>query len=211
MYNPPHFVELRAEEILRVILSHPLGILVSNAAAELDAEHLPFEFVEKPDSPGILWAHVARANPVWRNLKDGDPVLVIFRGADSYISPNWYPSKHEQHRQVPTWNYQIVHVHGTIRIRDDAEFARQVVERLTKTHEANEPQPWRLEESENAYIDKMIAAIVGIEIEIIRIVGKSKLSQNREQRDRDQAVAELEKRDAVELANAMRQAPPQNR
>jgi transcriptional regulator len=208
MYNPPHFVELRPEEIPRILRAFPLGILVSNSAAGLDAEHLPFDFVGVPGAPQLLQAHVARANPVWKILKDGEPVLVIFRGVDAYVSPNWYPSKHEQHRQVPTWNYQVVHVHGRIRIREDAGFVRNLVARLTATHEAAEPRPWRMEDSDSAYIEKMISAVVGIEVEIDRIVGKSKLSQNKDARDREHAAVELEKRGKTEAAEAMRNAGP---
>ncbi len=208
MYNPPHFEELRPEEIVRILRAFPLGILVSGGSAGLDAEHLPFDFVDVPGAPGLLQAHVARANPVWKTLKDGQPVLAIFRGVDTYVSPNWYPSKHEHHRQVPTWNYQVVHVHGRARIRDDAEFIRKLVARLTATHEAAEPRPWRMDDSDSAYIEKMIAAVVGIEIEIDRIAGKSKLSQNKEARDREQAAVELEKRGKTEAAGAMRNAVP---
>src|SRR5699024_1746275 len=119
--------------------------------------------------------------------------LVVFRGEDAYISPNWYPSKHESHRQVPTWNYQAVHVRGRITIRDDERFVRGHVARLTRVHEANTgtDRPWRMGDSPKAYIDQMLAAIVGIEIEITAMIGKSKLSQNKETRDRLNAAAAL--------------------
>ena len=141
-------------------------------------------------------AHVARANPIWKETRDGDDALVIFRAANAYISPNWYPSKHEFHRQVPTWNYQAVHVHGKITIRDDEKFVRGVVARLTRVNEARagSDKPWRMSDSSKEYIDQMLTAIVGIEIEITRMVGKWKLSQNREERDRINAAEELQKR-----------------
>ena len=112
--------------------------------------------------------------------------LVVFRGAHAYVSPNWYPSKHELHRQVPTWNYRVVHVHGRVRIRDDERFVRGVVARLTRRHEARTgaAKPWTMSDSAEDYIDQMLAAIVGIEIEITRMVGKWRLGQNREERDR---------------------------
>jgi transcriptional regulator len=196
MYLPRHFEETRVEELHRIIRAHPLGTLVINGPAGLDANHLPFELDPGAGERGALLAHVARANPVWKEMQDGDEVLVIFRSGDAYVSPNWYPSKHEFHRQVPTWNYQVVHVHGKIRIRDDERFVRSVVARLTRTNEAraNEAKRWKMTDSAKEYIDQMLAAIVGIEIEIARIVGKSKLSQNREERDRASAAEELRKR-----------------
>src|SRR5919106_288860 len=128
MYLPQHFEETRIEELHRVIAEYPLGAFVVQGPAGLDANHLPFEL---DAASGKLLAHVARANPVWKELKDGDEALVIFRAGDAYISPNWYPSKHELHRQVPTWNYRVVHVHGKVMIRDDERFVRGVVARLT--------------------------------------------------------------------------------
>ena len=116
-------------------------------------------------------------------MTDGDEVLVVFRAADAYISPNWYPSKHEFHRQVPTWNYLVVHAYGRITVRDDERFVRGVVARLTKVHEASQPIPWKMTDSARDYIESMLKAIVGLEIEITRLAGKSKLSQNREARD----------------------------
>lgn len=204
MYLPPHFVEARADELRRVLVEHPLGALVVNGPNGLDANHVPFEFDAGTGPRGILRAHVARANPVWKEVADGDEVLVIFRGAEAYVSPNWYPSKHEAHKQVPTWNYQVVHVHGRIRIRDDERFVRGLVARLTRAHEAGTGQtPWKMGDAPPDYIDSMLAAIVGIEVEIERIVGKSKLGQNKEARDRLGAAAELGKRGRAELSNAM--------
>ncbi len=195
MYVPKHFAENRPEELHRVIREYPLGILVLNGANGLDANHLPFELSEANGQP-VLLAHVARANSLWQEASDGDEALVIFRAASAYISPNWYPSKQEFHKQVPTWNYQAVHVHGKINIRDDEKFVRAVVARLTRTHETRSGQnrPWKMSDSSKDYIDQMIAAVVGIEIRIEKIVGKWKLSQNKEERDRSTAATELEKR-----------------
>lgn len=205
MYTPEHFEETRTEELRRIIEQHPLGALVTNGPDGLDANHLPFEFDAGAGAHRKLLAHVARANPVWKEVKDGDEVLVIFRASDAYISPNWYPSKHEAHRQVPTWNYQVVHVHGKIAIRDDEKFVRGIVGRLTRTHEARagEARPWKMADSSKEYIDGLLAAIVGIEIDITRIAGKSKLSQNKEERDRVNAAEELHKRNMPEMSRAM--------
>lgn len=132
---------------------------------------------------GVLHAHVARANPVWKDVANGDEVLVIFHAGDAYISPTWYPSKHEAHRQVPTWNYRVAHAHGRITVRDDERFVRGVVARLTRTHEASQPAPWKMSDAPTDYTDALLKMIVGIEIEITRIEGKLKLSQNKETRD----------------------------
>ena len=193
MYLPEHFAETRARELHRLIDEHPLGALVVAGPNGLDANHVPFLLDPEAGERGVLLAHVARANPLWRDARDGDEALVIFRGAEAYVSPNWYPSKHETHRLVPTWNYRIVHVHGRLRIRDDERFVRGVVARLTRRHEtrAGSPKPWRMTDSAPEFIDGMLAAIVGIEIGIDRIVGKWKLSQNRDEPDRQGVIAGL--------------------
>jgi len=205
VYLPRHVEPARPEELHRLIEANPLGAWVVNGPAGLDANHLPFHLELNPTR---LLAHVARANPVWRDVKDGDETLVIFRGEQAYVSPNWYPSKHELHRQVPTWNYRVVHAHGRVAIRDDEKFVRGVVARLTRTHEGRtgDQQPWKMGDSSSEYIDEMLAKIVGIEIEVTRLVGKWKLSQNREARDRVNAAEELRKRGEETLAGEMLKA-----
>jgi transcriptional regulator len=205
MYLPDHFDEASEEELLRTIAAYPFGALVVNGPNGLDANHVPFLVDESSKSPQRLLAHVARANPLWREAKDGDEALVIFRAEDAYISPNWYPSKHDLHRQVPTWNYRVVHVHGKLYIRDNERFVRGVVARLTRTHEAQtgSPRPWKMTDSSPEYIDQMLSAIVGIEIEVTKMVGKWKLSQNKEERDRINAAKELRKRGEQVISEAM--------
>lgn len=204
MYVPAHFEETRPDELHRLIREYPLGILVTGHDGLLDANHLPFELELSGEQP-LLRAHVARSNPVWQEA-DGEEVLIIFRGEHAYVSPNWYPSKHEEHRQVPTWNYQVVHVRGRLKVMDEERFVRGVVGRLTRTHEASEEKPWKMSDSTPEFISGMLANIVGIEVEISEIVGKSKLSQNKEDRDRLGAAGELEQRGVLELAGAMRAA-----
>jgi transcriptional regulator len=202
MYIPDHFSIPSREASYQIIEAHPLGVLVTTTPEGLDANHIPFEL---DPGRGVLTAHVARANPVWRQCGDGADVLVIFRGNERYISPNWYPSKHETHRQVPTWNYEVVHVHGRLSVQDHPSFVRGVVARLTRVHEASEPRPWKMGDSAPDYIDGMLRAIVGIEIAITRLEGKAKLSQNREPRDRLNAAEVLERQGDAGLAQAMRQ------
>mgnify|MGYP006205705999 CR=1 FL=1 len=140
--------------------------------------------------------------------EDGADVLVIFQASEAYISPNWYPSKPEHHRHVPTWNYQVVHAHGRLRVMDDERFVRGLVARLTREHEQRSLQekPWKMGDSAPEFIDGLLQAIVGIEIEVTRLVGKSKLGQNREERDRLGAAAGVAGLGNVEAAEAMRGA-----
>jgi transcriptional regulator len=205
MYLPNHFEMAEAAELLAAIAAHPFGALVMDGPQGLDANHVPFLVDEPAQGQARLIAHVARANPLWKEAKEGQEVLVIFRAGDAYVSPNWYPSKHASHRQVPTWNYRVVHVHGRLFIRDDERFVRGVVARLTRIHEARtgSPRPWKMTDSAPEYIDEMLANIVGLEVEIARMVGKWKLSQNKEQRDREGAAGELRDRGETALSAAM--------
>ncbi|MDM0055079.1 FMN-binding negative transcriptional regulator [Variovorax fucosicus] len=206
MYIPPHFAESRPEQLHRILREHSLGTLVTQGMDGLDADHLPFEFDPEVGEHGLLSAHVARANPLWQRCLTGSPVMVIFRGAQAYISPNWYPSKQESHRLVPTWNYEVVHAHGVLTVHDDERFVRRIVARLTRLHEAAEPRPWKMGDSAQEFIDSMLRNIVGIEIAVTSLVGKSKLSQNREGRDLVGAADTLEARGHGELAELMRPA-----
>ena len=217
MYTPAHFSLTDSDSLHGLIRSHPLGTLVTQANGVLDANHLPFLLDADPGEMGTLSAHVARANPLWQQCRDGAEVLVVFRGAEGYISPSWYPSKHETHRLVPTWNYEAVHAHGTLWVHDDEKFTRSVVARLTHTHEAavaaaSHPtsgmRPWKMGDAPRDYLDAMLQAIVGIELRITRLEGKRKLSQNREARDLDGAIGSLQQRGHTDLAQAMAQARP---
>jgi transcriptional regulator len=211
MYVPAHFEENRPEVLLQLIVDQPFGTLVTTGPNGLDANHLPFEFTAGEGPLGTLRAHVARANPVWQEVAENPDTLVIFQGPAAYISPTWYPSKHETHRQVPTYNYMVVHAHGKIVVHEEEAFLRGLVARLTRTMEANEPKPWKMGDAPADYISQMLGAIVGIEIEVTRLVGKWKLSQNKEARDRRGAAEGLlaggsEVQEAV--AEAMLNAPP---
>lgn len=203
MYVPDHFAEPNTEVLHELIKRHPFGMLVTHGASGLDANHIPFELNSQQGENGVLTAHVARANPVWQDVSTGDEVLVVFRAADAYVSPNWYPSKHASHKQVPTWNYMVVHAHGRITIRDDERFVRGLVARLTRTHEASQPIPWKMTDSPKEFIDAMLKSIVGLEIEIIRLVGKSKLSQNKDVDDMRGAGEALKAQGDHALGDAM--------
>ena len=201
MYTPKHFVESRVEALHGLIRAYPFATLVTRAADGLTANHLPFELVGE-----VLHGHVARGNELAR--LDGAEVLLIFQGPDGYISPNWYPSKHETGREVPTWNYAVVHVHGRLRVIDDATWLRRLLETLTDHHEAGQPQPWKISDAPEDHIEKSLRAIVGLEVAIERIEGKFKLSQNHPARNRAGVVAGLRERDGdgdAELAALMTQ------
>ncbi|VWC19832.1 FMN-binding negative transcriptional regulator [Burkholderia lata] len=183
MYVPADFNEPNPGALRELIVQHPFGSLITHGNSGLDANHIPFELLPSDGGLGELHAHVSRENPVWQDVANGDEVLVIFRAGDAYISPTWYPSKHVAHRQVPTWNYVVVHAHGRITVRDDEKFVRGVVARLTRTHEASQPVPWKMGDAPADYLDAMLQSIVGLQIEITRLVGKRKLGQNKAEAD----------------------------
>jgi transcriptional regulator len=184
VYVPDHFRESRVDVLQAFIDKHPLATLVANAADGLTANHIPLQSRLNADGTGLLRGHIARANSLWRRLESDSPVLVIFTGADTYVSPNWYPSKQEQGKAVPTWNYATVHLKGTIRFIDDASWLREFVGTLTDIHEHPRPHPWHVSDAPADYIEGMLRAIVGFEITVSSIDGKFKGSQNRSAPDR---------------------------
>jgi transcriptional regulator len=208
MYLPELYAENRPEAMHRFIREHAFGMLVTQTAEGLEANHVPFVLEAERGERGVLLAHVARANPIWRQVRDGQDVLVVFRGVHGYISPNWYESKARTHRHVPTWNYEAVHAHGRISVHDDEKFVRGMVAKLTREQEAAMPQPWKMSDAPADYLAEQLAHIVGIEVELTRLEGKRKLSQNRERRDFDSTVAALQLRGQSELAEAMLRAWP---
>lgn len=213
MYLPAAFAEDRPEALFALVRAHPLGTLVTHGPAGLDADALPFELETPAQGPARLLAHVARANPVWQGVPpQGLPVLVVFHGPQAYVSPNGYPSKHRDHRQVPTWNYQRVHAHGRLRVREDARFLLALLGHLTRTHEQRngEARPWRMSDAPPDYLAGLLDAIVGLEIEVERWEGKFKLGQNKALEDRLGAIAHLEARGPSDLAQAMRDALPRD-
>lgn len=210
MYLPPHFAASHTDA-LALIRQYPLGALVHLHSGGLDANHIPWELEMPEGGPARLIGHVARANPLCTQLHDGAAVLVIFQAEQAYVSPNWYPSKHTTHRQVPTWNYRVVHVHGTMRLHDDRKWVLGAVGKLTRTHEARAqsalPQaagPWKIKDAPPDYLDAMLAHIVGIEVVIERIEAKFKLSQNRSAEDRNSAAEAVSAAGTPLLGDAMR-------
>jgi transcriptional regulator len=191
MYRPPHFDELRIDVLHETIGKHPLGLIVRNGPDGLTADSIPFLVAPGGDF-GRLEAHVARANPLWKELSSGDEVLVVFQGPQHYITPGWYQTKQETGKVVPTWNYVIVQAHGTITIRDDADFIGRQIRALTERHEGERAKPWGVDDAPADFMAMQMRAIVGIEIAIMRLVGKWKVSQNRTMPDRAGVVAGLQ-------------------
>ncbi|AWC24400.1 Protease synthase and sporulation protein PAI 2 [Aminobacter sp. MSH1] len=186
MYQPPLFRETRLDVLHALIRSHPLGLLICNGAEGPVANPLPFLLDADVGPNGRLQAHLARANPQWRLLAEMPdvPVLVVFQGAESYITPSWYETKRETGKVVPTWNYAMVQVRGTVRVIEDKDWLAGQIARLTATHEAGRSEPWQVTDAPQAYIDAQIKGIVGLEIDIASIDGKWKVSQNRPLGDR---------------------------
>jgi len=188
MYIPEHFRESRPEVLHQLIRDNPLGILVTQQNALLDADHLPFEL---DAGAGLLRAHVARANPVWKELEQGAPFMLQFQGPEAYISPNWYEGKQKAGKVVPTWNYAVVHAHCSLHAIHDPEQVRQLVTQLTDQHEASQAHPWRVADAPTDYTDKLLANIVGIELRVHRMQGKWKVSQNQSGQNQQSVVQGL--------------------
>jgi transcriptional regulator len=191
MYIPNLFQEDRVEVLHDLIRTYPFGTLVTMNAEGLQANHVPFYVESAPEPFGTLYAHVARANPVWRDLSRNDEALVIFQGPQTYISPSSYLTTKETGMVVPTWNYAVVHAHGRLSPIEDILWLRGFVEELTKTHEAGRAQPWNISDAPADYIEKQLSAIVGLKLTITQLVGKWKLNQNRPARDRASVIQTL--------------------
>jgi transcriptional regulator len=209
MYLPSHFEESRAEVLRQLIHDHPLGTLVTFGADGLNANHVPFEFDPDPAPLGTLRAHVARANPVWSGYSREIEPLVIFQGPQVYITPSWYQTKKETGKVVPTFNYIVVHAYGAMRVIEDAAWLRDFVGRLTDRFESTRALPWSVTDAPEDFIATQLRAIVGIEIQLTRLTGKWKISQNRPAADRRGVVAGLRESDDAE-AQAMASAIERN-
>ena len=207
MYTPAAFREDRPEILHGLIRQARLATLVSNGAAGVpDISHLPLTLDAETNT---LIGHLARANPHGAALRAAGRAVAVFRGPEAYVSPNWYPSKAEHHRVVPTWNYEAVHAEGPIEIIDDAAALHGIVSRLTAEKEAAQPRPWAVSDAPAPFVAGQLKGIVGVVLRIETLIGKRKLSQNRAAPDRDGAEAGLAASDDPrdrDLAAAMRAA-----
>ena len=191
MYEPPLHKKESLEAQHALIRSQPLGVLVSKGPDGLEANAIPFLIDASASKLGTLRAHMARANPQWRSLGAADEALVVFQGPDRYISPNWYATKRDTGKVVPTWNYVMVQARGRPRVIEDPEWLRAQIEELTRTHEGRRPAPWAVSDAPADFVAMQVKAIVGVEIEIARIAGKWKASQNRPAADREGVIEGL--------------------
>ena len=198
MYCPAHFAEDRVEILQALMRAHPFVTLASRADGELVADHLPLQL--SPDGRRLL-GHVARANPLWK-MAAGQEVLAVFQGPQAYVSPAWYATKREHGRAVPTWNYVVVHAHGRLAAIEDPKRLRAMLDELVDHHEAEFAEPWCVGDAPSDYIDKMLAAIVGIEITITTLAGKWKVSQNQPAANRAGIIVGLRQR-GTDVGDAM--------
>ena len=205
MYLPPAFREDRPEALRELMAEYPLAALVTHGPDGLVATHVPLLYDPEPAGPsaplGTLRGHLARANP--QGQFEGE-ALAIFQGPDAYVSPNWYPTKREHGRAVPTWNYAVVHAHGRMTVYSDPERLRGFLDRLTARHEAGQAVPWQPSDAPPDYIEGLLRGIVGIEIAVTRLEGKWKTSQNQPAANRAGAAEGLEASGKSAMAGLVR-------
>lgn len=189
MYAPAAFDESRPDVLRALIEQHRLGAIVTHGPEGLVANHIPFEFGPPCEGAphGVLRAHVARANPLWRCAGEA---MVLFQGASAYVSPSLYEEKPLTGKVVPTWNYAVVHAHGTLRAIEDPAWLLALLDRMTDTLERTRAMPWALHDAPRDFLDRLTAAIVGIEIPVTRIQGTWKMSQNRSANDQRSVAAD---------------------
>ncbi|HEX8725001.1 MAG TPA: FMN-binding negative transcriptional regulator [Gemmatimonadaceae bacterium] len=208
MYVPNHFAQPDSAALHELMRAHPFATFVVATPSGLEVNHVPFVIDAEPAPLGTLRAHVARGNPVWRALGSRTEAVVVFHGPDHYISPSWYPSKQElDGKVVPTWNYAVVHAHGPAMAIEDRAWLERHLAELVRVNEAGRSPAWEMSDAPADFIEKMVGAVVGIEIPVRRLVGKWKLNQNRSAADRESVVVALEadgSPGALSMAGAMR-------
>ena len=193
MYTPAAFAEPRLDVLHDFMRAHPFATLVSDDGDAPFASHIPLHLHVDAEHPqGVLVGHVARGNPHWRLASIERMSLAIFTAAHAYVSPSWHPGKAAHHKEVPTWNYTVVHAHGRIEAFDDAESLLRLLEQLTDAREADRATRWRVSDAPDDYVRTQLRGIVGLRLPIARIEGKWKLGQNRTDEDRLGAADGLE-------------------
>jgi len=179
MYVPSHFKEDDVGKLQQYIRDYSFGLLVVADDDGIEANHVPFHLNSEQDGTlGQLQCHLARNNPVWQRLHDGARVLAVFQGPDAYISPSWYETKAETGRVVPTWNYLAVHAEGSARVIEDPNWLKLHLHQLTDKHESGMAKPWSVDDAPTDFTERLVQAIVGVEIKIETLTGKLKASQN---------------------------------
>jgi transcriptional regulator len=205
MYQPDDFPVEDVSEMHALMRARPFAALISSGSTGLYASHLPT--VLKDEGPyGVIECHLARPNPHWKELAEGNEALMIFQGPEGYITPNWYPSKAQHGKVVPTWNFAVVHAYGRPEVMKDKDWLLQHVTELTAQQESSEAKPWTPSDAPATYIEIMLRGIVGFRFAITRLEGKWKMSQNREVQDRVGVVKGLSARaagDDLEIAEVV--------
>ena len=191
MFIPAKFKQTDLNELRRFVAAHPLATLVVAGASEPQAAHIPVFWHDDGSEYGLLRGHFAKANPIWQADADAD-WLAICQNNGHYLSPNWYPSKARDHKAVPTWNYQAVHLRGRLRLLTEATDIHALLATLTRQHEAGQPQPWRLEDAPADYLAALSRAIVCFEMPIRSIEAQYKLSQNHSTENRHGVITGLQ-------------------
>ncbi len=226
MHVPTRFQQHDIEQLKQVIIEYPFATLITHSEHGIEANHIPFILDDKNNILS-LHGHIATVNPLWKNVAQSSDVLVVFNGPNCYISPNHYPTKKEHGKAVPTWNYVVVHVKGKITFIHDDAWNMNMLEKLTlrheqkqqeqKQHEANhtnkQEKPWSISDAPEAYIQKMMPAITGIQITISSITGQWKVSQNQPKNNQQGVIAGLStlhsnKSDEQKIAELIQQLPP---
>src|ERR1700693_147951 len=172
MYVPRHNEEKRVSVMHSLIVSRPLGTLITLGASGLFASHIPMILEDDGSQFGVLKGHISRANPQWRDFGPTVDALAIFTGHQHYITPTWYPGTKEHGKEVPTWNYVVVHAYGPLKAIQDPAWLRAHLEKLTDTHEAGSADPWKVSDAPEDFIRQQMKGIVGLEMPIHRLEGK---------------------------------------
>jgi transcriptional regulator len=209
MYIPRANEEKRVPVMHALMVAHPLATLVTMGTSGLIASHIPMVLADDGSEFGVLRAHISRANPQWKEFTPTVDALAIFAGHQHYITPNWYPGTKEHGREVPTWNYAVVHAYGPLRVIEDANWLLANVEELTNIHEAGSAKPWKVSDAPADFIQTQLRGIVGLELPIRRLEGKWKVSQNRADDDREgviEGLAELGSPEAIAMKELVKRA-----
>jgi transcriptional regulator len=183
MHIPSKFKEVNLDKLHKFIQEYPLGTLVTSTENGINADHIPFYLHTDDNEQVVLQSHVAKANPLWGKCNDGQEILLIFHGPNAFVSPNFYPSKQETGKVVPTWNYSVVHVRGRIYFKHDSSWILQQLNDISNFHELNQNTPWSVSDAPESFTEKLVKAVVGLEVVIDDIVGNFKLSQNKTESD----------------------------
>lgn len=207
MYEPPHNREERPEVLHELIRSRPLGLLITAGRRGLSANAVPFVLHAEDKGAVVLECHLSKANPQWREFADGAECLVVFQGPQAYVTPSWYPSKQEHGKAVPTWNYVIVQARGRGWMMEHPAWLRRHLEELTDANEATFEEPWRVADAPEEYLASQLKGIVGVRVEVAKLTGKWKVSQNRSRADQEGVVRGLEELggEPAEVAAVMRE------